>query len=741
MPLPTLLQKGSLVANDPAMQSQLDNIVAIEYIMDWFKHRMEKTGLGNRILVLKSDTGSGKTTAIPPYLWTRFAKVGRPHSTIGVTQPKVITAIANAKEVANIDAYPDMKMGQTVGFSTGSSKRKPRHGVLYMTIGTLSTQLKFWDDESIMDKYSFIILDEVHELSMEMAQTLYLLKKFMVRNAAAKKLPFLVCTSATIEPEKYLAYFDLSMDNFISVAGFAYHKEEHWAKVSSNNYIEGAIGNVREIHENNLGDAPDRSDILIFLPGAKEMSEVERGLQKYQEVLANSGKKVFDIIQVDSRAVNTHSIDYVKTFMPANKLKAKIKTKNGTKTLVPLRKVILSTSVAETGLTLDTLKYVIDSGYHRGTEYYPHIPCGGLLTKPASKSRIRQRMGRAGRKFPGEFWPVYTKETYDRLPAQQFSDLVLGDITLSMLSIMNLEGEKFRPTELDFIDEISADAVATGMEKCFHLGFYSAERQSITEFGRLAEKFNQVKAENVRMIMSAWIWGAAPVDVITIAAWLQMGMNDFVAPGDSPDWDEIYKEALPAFLRGNKEQNLFRNRILIADNFIDGLFLYHAIANIIQVKNFYSRLMKWCDKVKIQFTGIINFIKMRDDLIEQCLNIGLDVFNDKTRLIDIMDSEFINGVKRLKHCIRDGYHLQRAIWDGNTYRYGGDGTTPGPLDISIPPLFSDAELALAMRKKYGLERKMRPREIFFDDLMLKARRGSTLYEIKSMRVSSADGWI
>ncbi len=133
----TLLKKTALVANIPEQQAALDNIVPIDYIMDWFRARASKHGIKNRILVLQSDTGSGKSTAFPSILYKNFA-MGPRAKNIAVTQPRILNAISIVKEqICGGPYYPWLKLGKNIGWQTGATQRKPAKGLVFMTIGVL----------------------------------------------------------------------------------------------------------------------------------------------------------------------------------------------------------------------------------------------------------------------------------------------------------------------------------------------------------------------------------------------------------------------------------------------------------------------------------------------------------------------------------------------------------------------------------------------------------------------------
>jgi HrpA-like helicases len=193
------------------------------------------------------------------------------------------------------------------------------------------------------------------------------------------------------------------------------------------------------------------------------------------------------------------------------------------------RRIILSTNVAETGITLNGLKYVIDSGYDRTIEYFPENGIGGLITKPAPISSIIQRIGRVGRTAPGYFYPLYPKYIYDRLQKQRLPKILTESIAPICFAMYKTQGEIFDPLP-DMIDPPSKAAIAETLEKMYNLGFieYSDEitadfrlKMKFTPMGMMVWDINGLTPESLRMILASLFWKVHIEDLITIAAYLE----------------------------------------------------------------------------------------------------------------------------------------------------------------------------------------------------------------------------
>lgn len=812
MPLITLLKKGALRANtaDPIKQEELDQIVPIDYIMNWFSDRINLTGIANRILVLKSDTGSGKSTAFPPVLYKTFYKTGA--GNIAVTQPRVLNAINIVRDqITGSGFYPYMKLGENIGWQTGPSKKKSKNGLIYMTLGVLMRQLKTFSDEQLMATYRFIIIDEVHEASMDQSIVLFMLRSFVARNAHNPKMPFIVLTSATLNVDLFLNYFGVydapAQPNLIQVAGFAYALEERWTfENTTSDYIESAFLTAKKIHEENPQDADNR-DILIFLPSKTEMIEVSEKLQKYREKLNSSGKPIFAILQIDSETIKKNGQDFADMTADITTLRAVIAHKP-----IPVsRRIILSTSVAETGITIDTLKYVIDCGFHRGPEYNPHYRVSGVLTKPSQHSRIRQRKGRANRKAEGVFYPLYPKYVYEKLPTQQLADIETSDISEYAIGLFHEQSK-----ELDYVDfninllnKPPVDTAREVFERLYALGYISpasdykytktsdkysidliykivdsqreigAQSQqnppNLTKLGAIAALLGDIKPEISRMILAAYAWDCSPVEMTTIAAYISLDYSDFTTKKPI-DWITIYRtafydEKLHTANFKKIEQNqlpledpkiYYIYRLIIADDFIDGLVLFQAVSRVIQAAfaqrngqapnlSIIGVINDWCDRVNIKKDGVLLFIKRRDELLESIITAGLsldfdsDNSNGKNPTNKLFPckcapAELINTITKIKYCIYEGFRLNAAFLSEN-----GEYKTLSGVSISLPNILRDNEVLRDTQRKCGvsghISKSPKPNYILYDAAKFKLDKKTQIFKIKTDRISVLDGFV
>lgn len=786
MPVPTLLKKGSLVSNTGSSKEQkkLDEYVPIDYIMEWFNSKISgsTTGLSNRILVLKSDTGSGKSTAFPAILFDRFFKLGA--GGIACTQPRIINAVTIVRDLTTGGFYPFLKLGENIGWQTGSTRKPTKYGLTFMTIGTLAMQLKTLTDDQIMNKYRFLIIDEVHEASLEQSMLLFILRNFLERNKNNPNLPFVVMTSATFDTSKFLKYFNVENEkegnpNLIKVAGFTYKLITDWRlEKPSVNYINTAVDFVSKIHLENLNDSYDNADILIFMPGMGEIAKLKEGIVKLNADLAKKRKPVFMPLVIVGETVSSNGDDYVAVFASVESLQVTIDGKKHK----PIRRVVLSTNVAETGVTIETLKYVIDAGFNRTPEYNPNFNASTLITKAATKAMVRQRMGRANRKSFGVFWPLYPKYVFDKLDDIQLGHIETTDVSSIVLSLLHEQVKKDSAdnyegaldiSRINMLDTPPLDSLTTALEKLYILGFISpmsnykytkltadtlldrlkiirdtneeTPKYNLTKMGAIAAKISKLLPEQIRMILAGYAWKASIIDLVTIAAWLSMDARDIKAdPQKDPDWMSIYKQSVPYYYTGGpdssvKEDLIYRIKLLIADDFMSGLFLFTAIKNIIkqcEKSKFFTTLKMWAENYRLNYRAIINFIQIREDIIENMLGIGLEPFQGDI-LEDQPEEIFIDSITKLKYCIYEGYRTNLAILDETKNTY----VTLQNLPIKTPTIFTQDEIKKAEAKKYGITLKTKPKYILYDSISLKSDFKTNIYKASARRISTLDGFV
>ncbi|MDE2099313.1 MAG: DEAD/DEAH box helicase [Patescibacteria group bacterium] len=735
--------------------------------------------LADRVLIVQAKTGTGKSTALPVALFRILRSENTPlrvpykGPSVLCTQPRVLTAIDIAtNQIAGQSYLPDMQIGVTVGYSTGSFTEKPPAGLVFATIGVLDAQLRSLDDSEIMEMYKFIIIDEAHERSIASDSTLLRLKNFYDRNVGNKKLPFLFFASATFDTALYAKYMGVGPENIVIIDGSSFPIETHYAEQGTNDFPKDSALKVIQLHEANLKDATDKADIMVFVPGALETKSVRDILDRKNKEYTE-GKEIppLLVLSLNRDIIQEEAPDYFLATMDPGKLPLV----NGVK---PLRRVVVATAASETGLTLNCLKYVIDCGFSRENLSYQPYGVGGLVTMPAPQSRIMQRRGRVGRKFPGEFFPMYTKNVFDSLQVQQFPEVVtsgMNELIIGLAAEQQAQKQRagqapeFLVEDIRMLGSPPADALLSALGAAFFLGFFSRRARlpdggtgfGLTALGEIAARFARTPMEKIRMILAGRVWGASLWDLATIAAVadspVRKRLMARMKPGAESDrkYYAIIRDAYPAFINnytgGGEDMNLppsadeqayLRTQLLVADDFITAMLVVDKfIDRLDQADGDVQKVIDQCEELGLDAKALFDVVAARDEVIEDMFVAGLSPFGEDRRLSTARVGEFTDRVIALKRCIYEGFRLKLLTYDEkeNVYvdRLG--------MRAEVPPILSDLELKKLAALKGSAPGK--PRHIVTNFLELakapKDTQGDTpmIYTVKTRMVSVMDGFV
>ena len=507
--MPTLLEKGKIISQKWHTQKEMNIITnqrSIDYLMQWLKDRVyvrnetpavKPTKAGSKVLILRAKTGSGKSTVLPSELFNTFSESIKKN--ILITEPSRVTTMDIPFQI--MKWTPELKLGVNIGYQTGTVSRKPKKGILFVTIGVLLQYLKILTDEDIMNKFSFIVIDEVHSRSIDVDLVLFYLKIFLLKNWKEPKCPMVILMSGTFEPEIFINYFQCPKENFIDVEGSSYHIQKNFTDFAKSNYLTYICDLIEKIHidnieelkttilqkhfrlsditftnkdENDFNIVQTRGnkmrDIIVFLLGFRPIITLIDMIHKLNANIFSKGldfsKKHADSnfkkytggkeleqyflapIMMMGENMAAGSKDYMDIFSDISNVFVDIwefdKLGNKTKIIkkVPAsRRVIIATNVAETGLTIDTLKYCIDSGFSKEITFNPNYNCYVMTNKPITQASSQQRMGRVGRIAPGVFYACYSEKLFSLLQNAPLPSIVQEDISLHILNILINETE------------------------------------------------------------------------------------------------------------------------------------------------------------------------------------------------------------------------------------------------------------------------------------------------------------
>jgi pre-mRNA-splicing factor ATP-dependent RNA helicase DHX15/PRP43 len=311
-----------------------------------FKQDLEEKVRNNQIVIIEGETGSGKTTQIPQFLLPLLAVPGK--KAIACTQPRRVAAMSIAKRVSE---EMDVEMGMQVGYTIRFEDCTNSNTILkFMTDGMLLREAM---TDPNMERYSCIVIDEAHERTLSTDVLMGLLKEIMVRRPDLK----IVVMSATLDALKFQKYFDNAP--LLKIPGRTFPVEVFYTPEPERDYLEASVRTVVQIHQ-----YEEPGDILLFLTGEEEIEEACRRIRDEVNGLADSVGPIV-VYPLYASLPPRQQQDIFKD--PPAPRKA-----GG----IPGRKIIVSTNIAETSLTIDGIVYVVDPGFSKqkvGAYWHFHL--------------------------------------------------------------------------------------------------------------------------------------------------------------------------------------------------------------------------------------------------------------------------------------------------------------------------------------------------------------------------------
>ena len=430
----------------------------------------------SQVIVVCGATGSGKTTQLPKIcLGLGLGQRGM----IGHTQPRRIAARAVAGRIASeLGPAGESLVGWKVRFSDHTG---PDCRIKLMTDGILLAEIR---GDPMLRRYDTLIIDEAHERSLNIDFLLGYLKRLLPRRPDLK----LVITSATIEPRRFSEHFDQAP--VIEVGGSTYPVEVRYRPPADPEEALLSDGVLAAVDELTAGDMPREGDILVFLPGEREIRETAEALRKHHprgtEVLPLYGR--------------LSALEQDRVFQREGR-----------------RRIVLATNVAETSLTVPGIRYVVDSGLARISRYSYRSKIQRLQVEPISQASAWQRRGRCGREAEGICIRLYDQADYDARP--QYTD---PEIRRTNLASVILQMETLGLGEIDsfpFLDAPDRRFINDGYRLLRELGAVD-EARAVTGLGRRLARL-PVDPRLGRMLLAAGTLGCLR-ELLVIAAGLSI---------------------------------------------------------------------------------------------------------------------------------------------------------------------------------------------------------------------------
>ncbi len=431
----------------------------------------------HQVVVLCGETGSGKTTQLPKIC----LELGRgKRGLIGCTQPRRIAARSLSTRLSQeLGSYGQQSTAFKIRFNDRTDANTL---VKIMTDGVLLSEIH--SDPQLL-AYDTLIIDEAHERSLNIDFLLGYVKQLLPRRPDLK----VIITSATIDPVRFSKHFNDAP--VIEVSGRTYPVEVRYRPeyyVGKNEEaldVEDAVSQAVDelLHETSEGD------VLVFLPGEREIRDCAEALRKHHHAL--------EVLPLFARLSNA---EQDRIFLTSGR-----------------RRVVLATNVAETSLTVPGVRYVVDVGVARINRYSARSKIDLLQIEPISQASAQQRAGRCGRVANGICIRLYAEEDFAARPAFTTPEILrtsLASVILRMIALDLGEVENF-----PFVEPPSSRMIEDGFRQLFELGAVDALKQ-LTAIGRTLATF-PIDPAIARMLLAGHKGGCLK-DVLIIASVLSV---------------------------------------------------------------------------------------------------------------------------------------------------------------------------------------------------------------------------
>lgn len=401
---------------------------------------MHELATQNTLIVI-GETGSGKSTQVPQLcVRAGIAEKG----TIAVTEPRRVAAVSLASRVA-------VEMGTDVGGTVGYHVRfenatTEKTKIEYMTDGIVLRKALI---DPLLSKYSTVIIDEAHERSLHSDILMCIVRQCQNQRKETANPLRIIIMSATLQADKFQSYF--SDAKVVLVAGRTFPIEVFHVNpkinksFSSTDYVYNTVICVKHAHLNE----PKGHDILVFLTGSEEIEAVAHQLAELNGSLPASADVLLPV-------------PLYAALRPEKQREAFRKTPQGA------RKVIISTNIAETSVTIPGVRVVIDSGKVKIKKFDASNRIDVLKVHNVSKAQAKQRAGRAGRDAPGKCYRLYSREDFQKFDSDNMPEILRCNLSATFLELMKL-GMK-NPHRLRLIDAPEPENVDAALLELTSLG-------------------------------------------------------------------------------------------------------------------------------------------------------------------------------------------------------------------------------------------------------------------------------
>ncbi|KAG8587355.1 hypothetical protein GDO81_005643 [Engystomops pustulosus] len=540
--------------------------------------------------VIIGETGSGKTTQIPQYLYE--ASIGR-QGIIGVTQPRRVAAISLA---ARVSEERKTELSKLVGYS-----------VRFEDVTSEETKIKFLTDgmllreaigDPLMRRYSVVILDEAHERTVHTDVLFGVVKTAQRKRKELGKLPLkVIIMSATMDVDLFSQYFNGAPVLYLE--GRQHPIQVFYTKQPQSDYLQAALVTVFQIHQ----EAPSSHDILVFLTGQEEIEAMTKTCRDIAKHLPD-GCPQMTVMPLYASLPHSQQL---RVFQNAPK---------------DHRKVIISTNIAETSITITGIKYVVDTGMVKAKKYNPESGLEILAVQRISKAQAWQRTGRAGREDSGICYRLYTEDEFEKLEKMTVPEIQRCNLASVVLQLLVLRVPNI--LTFDFVSKPSPDSLQSAIEQLDLLGAVEKKEDQLilTPLGKKMAAFPlEPKFSKTILISSKF---HCTEEILTIVALLSV---DSVLHNPPAKRDEV-QAARRKFISSEGDHMTLLN-------------IYRAFKNL-------GKNKEWCRENFINSRNMMMVLEVRAQLRDICIKMSMPIESSRT------------DTRNIRQCLAHGMFMNAA---------------------------------------------------------------------------------
>ncbi|CAF3634772.1 unnamed protein product [Rotaria socialis] len=550
-----------------------------------------------RVLILKADTGSGKSTQLVQYLADALLAT---QGQIICTQPRRLAARALASRVAEEFGC---KLGEEVGLHIGVSRAlvSARTRIRFVTEAVL---LNEYYNDPMLTAYSVVIIDEAHERRIDTDLLLGAMKICLKQRKDIR----LIIMSATLDDKLLCNYYNDAC--FMNIPGRTFPIEDEYASEDPEDYVDAAIKKTFEILA-----SEQSGDILVFLTGPEEIyraiNQISSNVKCYGSIL---------LLPLHGK-LNEEEMNLVFKASPNRE-----------------RKIIFATNVAETSITIDGIRHVIDSGMVKEMMWDPQSKTRALKVGYTTQSSVMQRRGRAGRTAIGKCYHLYTIDTYESLEVCPRAEILCIRPSIAVLKLKYL-GIGDDVSEFDWLEPPTRESIQDAVDNLMALGALDPKTKKLTEIGWTMAKLG------LEPMLSAMILTGEKYNclsyVLALAGMLQISQNVWWR-GKDDESKQLGEEIRARFAQ---DLNIGGDHIALLRLYLE----WNALGDDRRNNE------KWCREHMINGKAM----RMTDNFIREiAYQMKCNFKIELTKLNDDL-------IQRILRCVCAGFFQQLAITNGN----------------------------------------------------------------------------